>query len=133
MHPKRRRASADLVWRPRRYRHGGRACGACCQDNSQRLRHPLSQSSSGVNCFEFTYNPSGLLYSIIPVRYPVANILIIWRVLRWVGIYRRRIAFWTLVLESIGATGRTLSYEMLHFLVYIAEESETFLSVDAQN
>ena len=48
------------------------------------------------------------------------------------GIDRRRIAFWTLVLESIGATGRTLSYEMLHFLVYTAEESETFLSVDVQ-
>src|SRR5215204_7546042 len=117
MRPKHRRASGDLFWMPQRYRHGGRACGACCQDNSQRLRHPLSQSSSRVNCFKFTYNPSESL-CIIPVRYPIANILIIWRVLRWVGIYRRTIACWTLVLEGISATGRTLSYEVLHLLVY---------------
>src|SRR5215210_8310 len=117
MHPKRRRANGDLFSRPHRYRPGGRACGACCQDNSRRLRHLLSQNSSGVNCSEFTYNPSELL-CIIPVRYPIANILIIWRVLRWVGIYCSRIAFWTVVLEGISATGRTLSYEVLHLLVY---------------
>ena len=69
MRPKRKRANGVLSWTPQRPRHRDLASGACCQDNSRRLRHLLSQSSSGLNCLRFTYNSSGLCAYLSAIRY----------------------------------------------------------------